>query len=927
MLIIFVTALFAVSCGGGGSSTIIPNPNPGGTTPPPADSDQDIAISGILTYTGLVQGESEISRSSSAAPIANAGVALLSDNNIISASETNDTGWFEVNAEEVSKNANLRIKVELRTTESAQNRLYAELPFELEGSGAGSMHLNLSGYDGNDDGIPDGLRLQGGFEGGNFKSGVFGENGLDMPFGESGDHFGWLDDGEGFFEGTDGFGDGWQNDMRLEGSSEPPLPDGYERPPDGDNFNNRIEVKGKVIEIDSERHSYLAEGVRMIYIFGLVFEEHGVFPVHVLDDTRYKGIDSFADIELGMKLLAAGKRLTDNVLQAQFVQRLVPPPEGSGFFALDGVIKKIELDPREIWPPFGADLLIKGVLITVTSDNEMPDFKFGEFWVSVNQETILAGIEHLGELHEGMRASLFGRLGDATTERLVAKLLIAVPSPPPPPPPPPPFGFTFHGEVVDLRPANHLVGVLGFWDDILDGPGFNDRPPYGDPEDPGDRWPMCDDGSDRGDGFFGDGDGEDYPGNDYPGDIPPDWPDDPDRPEPIFTWIKIVPVTRLGGVDSYDEIVIRDNIWSEMMISPDGTLVRDDEGNPVAAVFNVMRPIPPPPGIFGIVRNVEIFGDNPGGSQGNNGVVVIQPNSPQPGEPNDPTNPPDDAEPRPVRVVPETVLEGVASLYDIDIGAEAHAVFKVGENGNVILDDHGFPIADLLMVFVAPPPPPPPPPPASVYGQVRDVIVYEDLEQNNGIVKIEPYRYGIGGPEGGWTDPDDPNGPGNGDPSDPGMPPGVDYVTVRVDPMTGLIGIGSLMEMAVIDCLLDAEAIFRIGSDGLPLLDEDGHLIAAVMFVHQVVPPPPPDEFITVEGLVMQYVENDYILIAPQYDGGDMAGVPEYRFEITNRTQIVSESGIQPQDYVLVEGKRISGEDGTVHFVAEFILEYEMVDF
>jgi len=72
----------------------------------------------------------------------------------------------------------------------------------------------------------------------------------------------------------------------------------------------------------------------------------------------------------------------------------------------------------------------------------------------------------------------------------------------------------------------------------------------------------------------------------------------------------------------------------------------------------------------------------------------------------------------------------------------------------------------------------------------------------------------------------------------------------------------------------------------------------------------------------MEYVENDYILIAPIYYDGQ-AGILEFRFEVDERTNIQSETGIQVGDSVMVEGEGVPNNDGTIVYFARFIFEYE----
>jgi hypothetical protein len=930
LLIIFLAAMVLIaSCGGGGKGPVIqPPPNnnnnpPDDNNPPADDTAKTVSISGVLTYSGLLQTTEGSERMSSTTPIANAGVALNNNQAALGATVTSDTGWFELDVEDCPTDADLRLKMELKTSDTAQNRLYVDLPFELDGTALGNVNLSLSGYDDSGDGVPDGLRLQGGINGGSFKDGVFGSNGLDMPFGESGPHHGWLNENDNFFEGTSGFGDGWNEDFDLNNASSPPLPDGSKPPSGGDNTENRIEVNGKVVDVDAENRVYSAEGVRIIFISGLVFEEHGTFAVHVLDDTKLEGLETFDDIVLGLELKAAGKRLVDDVLQANRVRTVVDRPDSEGYFAADGTIIEVNLDPREIWPPTEANVKIDGVLITFDPTDGMPDFEFGEFVISADSSTILAGIDNLGELQPKMRVTFFGPFN---TNQLLASLLITSPLPPTPPPPPPPFGVTFNGQVVDLKPDQQLVGVLGYWSDIIDGEGFGNRPPWSNPNDSsgGNKTPMQTDNWGRPDDLGNEGEG-------YGGTCPPGYPDDPTTgmPEPILLWIKIVPDTKLAGIEKFDDIVIGDYIWSEMLILDDGSLAKDENGNPIAAYFEDQRPIPPAPGVYGIVTDIQIFEDF-AGNMGNNGVITISPYQPLPMKyPNDPTIPPDgtitDVQ---VRVTPDTILEGIVNLNEVVIGEEGHALFEVDENGEVVLDEEGHPIAKVFGVYIAPPPPPPP---SSVYGQVLEVNVFEDLPQNNGTVKIETYAYGQGGPDGGWIDPADPNGggtdPGTGMPpsGDPNNPPiRAEFVVVRIDEATQLEGVGSLIEMAGITDPMDAEAIFRLNSDGTPMLDEAGNPVADILYVYPVTPPPPPDEFITMEGSVMEYVEGDYIIISPAYNDGQ-AGIPEFRFEIDELTKIESESGIQQGDQVFIEGKQVLDPSGTAAYIADYIQEYEYI--
>lgn len=908
LLLILVSALFIASCGGGGTKIQPPggNPNPGGT-PPPATSDS-LSITGLISYTGLLQSAEGVSRESSAMPIANAGVAVLNGASAIAATATTDTGWFEIVAESVPASAELKLKVELRVGE--ESRLYAELPFTPEKGKAGSVNLSLSAYDANGDGEPDGFRLQGGFNGGRFKDGVFGPNGLDMPFGGNGPFFGWLNAGDRFFNDTNGFRAGWSDDFDAEGGSE--LPPGMSPPNGGGGFyDNRIEVRGKVVEIDAENLTYFAEGARLIFIFGLVFEEHGTFGVKVNERTEFRGIEGFREIELGMRTHAIGRRLVDDVLQANRVRAGEQEGPGEGFFAMDGVIKGVRFDPRETWPPLGAWVNLEGVLITFGPDDRFPDYEFGEFVVKVTPDTAMVGIEHMGELVPGMRSSFYGALNP---EELVAMMCIASPGgiQPPPPPPPPPFGVSVYGEVVEINADKHLVGVLGYWDDIIYQEGFGGRPGWKDGREPS----SDDNGWGRGD----------YPTGVMP---PPPYPGDPTDPngrEPILIWVKIVRETMLFGVENFNEILIGDQIWSDMQIGPEGRVLRDSEGNPIAASFQVFRYVPPPPGISGLVQSVSIL-DAP-----DDGLVGILPYyGPSPLDGNGGGFlPPDDGgfwELVNVHVDAGTILEGVPELAAIEPGFDAYAEYRLNpEDGTVVYDEAGNPYAALLFVMPAPPPPPPP---ASIYGQVHEVNVFENMPQNNGVVKIVPFRYGYGGGGGGWIDPSYPPGGrqpmqvGPGDPTDPGMPY-PEFVVVRVDQQTQLIGVESLREMASIDMPMEAMAMFRFDEAGNVVLDERGNPIADVMNVYPVSPPPPPSEYITMEGNVIEYVAGSHIVIGPYYPDG-MGGIPEFRFEITPMTKIESESGITENDHVFIEGEGSYRPDGQLAFFARFIMEFEII--
>ncbi len=892
LLLILISALVLSSCGGGGGTKIIPpggNPGPGGN-PPPATSDS-LSISGLISYTGLLQGASGVSRESSAMPIANAGVAVLNGEAAVGATTTSDTGWFEIAADSVPAGAELKLKVELRAGE--QNRLFAVLPFIPEKGKPASVNLSLSAYDANGDGEPDGFRLQGGFSGGRFKDGVFGPNGLDIPFGSSGPNFGWLGEDGKFFNDTNGFRAGWSDDFDAEGDGGGSLPPGMSPPNGGGGFfDNRIEVRGKVVDIDAGNTTYFAEGVRLIFIFGLVFEEHGTFGVKVDERTEFRGIAGFREIELGMRTHAIGRRLVDDVLQARRVRAGEQEGPSEGFFAMDGVIKGVRLDPREIWPPLGAWVNLEGVLITFQPGDSFPNFEFGEFVVKVTPDTIMVGVEHMGELNPGMRASFYGALDP---EELVAMMCIASPGGIQPPPPPPPFGISVYGEVVELDASRQLAGVLGYWGDA-----------------------VIQDDSRGGPGFEG-------------GNVPPGYPTDPTRPvEPTLIWVKIVRETKLSGVNSFGEIQIGDQVWSDIQIGRDGRPLLDDAGNPIAATFQVYRYVPPPPGISGFVHGVTML-DRP--DEGLVGILPYYGPSPLDGNGGG-FIPPDDRnfwELVNVHVDADTILEGVPGLEAIEPGFDAHAVFRLNpEDGSVVYDEAGNPYAESLFVMPAPPPPPPP---ASVYGLIHSVDVFENMPQNNGAVKITPYYYGYGGGGGGWIDPmgRQPKSGGSypgdpGSPTDPNYPdrPYPEFVIVRVDPQTELIGADSLRELAAIDMPMEAQATFRLDESGNVMHDERGNPIADVLSVYPVSPPPPPDDYIVMEGNVIEYVAGSHIVIGPFYPDGT-AGIPEFRFEITPMTKIESQSGIAEGDHVYIEGGSETRPDGQMTFFARYIMEFEFV--
>lgn len=891
LLLLFAAFAIVTACGGGGGTSILPPPggDPGGGNNPPPSDTRTVSVSGQIAYTGLVLGAEQNSRAQSVAPISNAGIALIGGGNILAATTTESTGWFEVTAENVPADYALKLKVELVGESESDEKLYAELPFSVDGGGNVSFNLGLSAYDSNGDGTPDGFRLQGSAVGGRFENGVFGDNGLDMPFGGQGNHFGWMRQGERFFQGTGSFGEGWSDN--FDPTDPGTWPPGMNFPGGDGNFENRIEVQGVVVEISRDRMTYVADGSRLIFIGGLVFEESGRFAVHATEETSYAGVENFGEIQIGDRSRAIGIRLTDNVLQAKRI-KIGDGDEHKAFFAVDGKITEILFSGDRPDDPLGSNgptrpsgsaiVAIDGVLITF--DGDEPKFEFGQFRVAVNPETVFVGVGGLWELRIGMVVAMFGPLNP---EQLTAKFCVAL-GLPPTPPPPPPFGSAFHGRVIDVRRDKHLVGVEGFWDDIIYHDGFDGRGGWQDTPPPplngdGTRGPSQTDngGWSRGDDPAGTGSGG--------GTVPPSDPNG----GPIRIWIKIVRETVLEGVENFDGIQPGQNIWSEMMIDPATGRIRfDEEGNPISAFFQVFRdPPPPPPGVFGDVLEVNIFEDMPQ----NNGIVVINPGMVMmdgngggtlPPPPDDPTVP-WPVDPVPVRVVPETELRGAEGLGDIHIGAVAEAQFMVNDDGTIVRDDHGAPIAAWLAVY---PTPPPPPPPAGVYGSVIETVIFDDMPQNNGLVVIDPFRYGFAGGEGGWCPPYDPTDPGdpNGEPKP---------VTVRVVPETVLTGAESLAEIQVGS---EAEAMFVVNEDGTIALDENGNPIAAWLAVYPIQPPP--GNYITFEGDVVEYAEGSYITVSEYVPPGQGRPSRMLTFQIVPDTYIESQSGIQIGDRVFIEG-------------------------
>ena len=105
LLILVTASMLASACGGGSGPTVQPGPNPPYNPPndnPPADTSQDITLNGLLSYTGLLQSDEGIERTSSATPITNAGVAILNGKVAVGAAVSSETGWFEVTASQTA---------------------------------------------------------------------------------------------------------------------------------------------------------------------------------------------------------------------------------------------------------------------------------------------------------------------------------------------------------------------------------------------------------------------------------------------------------------------------------------------------------------------------------------------------------------------------------------------------------------------------------------------------------------------------------------------------------------------------------------------------------------------------------------------------------------------------------------------------------